>query len=194
MTRSGAAVVLAAAASALPAGLSLACGGGGDAARPPGPGAIGLAEAGGAVDAPLVDAGHADATLADGASDGANAGDAFPLCATMDFADCGVFTDLTDAASDARTISFSNYQYVPRCARIKAGQSVAFQGDFVTHPLVEACGPADILERRLPLDASPGIDATASFTLSPSGLYGYYCLDHGNKQGAAMSGAINVVP
>jgi plastocyanin len=109
----------------------------------------------------------------------------------MSFADCGTFTDWTAASTD-RAILFKNYEYDPRCVQVRPGQSVAFKGDFTVHPLAQACGPADVFERRLSLDASPGAETSALFTLPAAGLYGYYCLDHGNPQGAAMAGAILV--
>jgi plastocyanin len=115
------------------------------------------------------------------------------LCSTAAFADCQAFTDWTAAGND-RTIRFSNYQYTPRCTRISSGQAVTFTGDFVVHPLAQACGPADVLEHRLPIDAMPGTEMSVGFTLWQPGLYGYYCLDHGTSDGAAMSGAIVVDP
>lgn len=75
---------------------------------------------------------------------------------------------------------------------MRVGQSVSFEGatatdDFLRHPLVQACGPqADVLV------AKQG--KTTSITLATAGLYGYYCLDHGNAVGQVMSGAIEVVP
>jgi plastocyanin len=131
----------------------------------------------------------ADSDAANPAEDG---GGSF-LCATMSFADCGTFTDWTAASTD-RTILFKDYEYDPRCVQVRPGQSVAFLGDFTVHPLTQACGPADVIERRLSLDASPGADASAVFTLPAAGLYGYYCLDHGNPEGAGMAGAILVAP
>ncbi|MDP9150652.1 MAG: hypothetical protein M3O36_12030 [Myxococcota bacterium] len=127
-----------------------------------------------------------DSAIADASGDSS-------LCAPMNFADCGVFSDLTGDAAD-RTIAFGNFQYAPKCAQVRSGQSVTFAGDFVVHPLVQACGPEDILERRLPITASPGVDASFAFTLRAVGVYGYYCLDHGNPRGDLMSGAIQVVP
>ena len=131
----------------------------------------------------------ADADAANPSGDG---GGSF-LCTNLNFADCGTFTDWTAASTD-RTILFKNYEYDPRCVQVRPGQSVAFMGDFTVHPLTQACGPADVIERRLSLDAGPGADASAVFTLPAAGLYGYYCFDHGNPQGAAMSGAILVAP
>jgi plastocyanin len=128
----------------------------------------------------------------DGATPSGDDGGSF-LCATTSFADCKTFTDWTDAGTD-RTILFKNYQYDPRCVQVRPGQSVAFKGDFVVHPLAQACGPADIIEHRLPINVNPGSETSTAFTLPEAGLYGYYCLDHGNAQGVAMAGAILVSP
>lgn len=140
------------------------------------------------------DGGSETAVLQDDASTILDASDDnSALCAPMNFADCGVFIDLTGDAAD-RTILFGNFQYTPKCAQLKSGQSITFAGDFVVHPLVQACGPEDVLERRLPLTAAAGVDASYSFTLRAAGIYGYYCLDHGNSKGDVMSGAIQVIP
>ena len=102
------------------------------------------------------------------------------------FAGCVSFSDATAEDAD-RTIHFQNYSYDPKCLIIRSGQTVTFVGDFITHPLTPSCGPELLLEYR-------DTGATASFVLESSGIYGYYCLDHGNPQGDAMSGAIEVVP
>ena len=116
------------------------------------------------------------------------------------FAGCGSdaappFFDQT--AEDAgRVVTFQTttttpprYEYTPKCLRIKTGQTVTFTGDFYIHPLAPACGPSAALENR----TDAGI-SSSTFTLSAPGAYGYYCLDHGNTQGASMSGVIDVVP
>ena len=102
------------------------------------------------------------------------------------FAGCVSFTDATAAGAD-RTIHFQDYSYDPQCLMIRSGQTVTFSGDFIRHPLTPSCGPELLLEYR-------DTGATAAFVLQSVGLYGYYCLDHGNPQGDVMSGAIEVVP
>ncbi|MDP9036168.1 MAG: hypothetical protein M3O50_15315 [Myxococcota bacterium] len=147
-----------------------------------------------ATDSAADDGAAADASPdAEDASAISDASSESSLCAPTNFADCGIFADLTGDAAD-RTITFGNFQYAPKCAQVRSGQSVTFAGDFVVHPLVQACGPEDILERRLPITASPGVDASFAFTLRAVGVYGYYCLDHGNPRGDLMSGAIQVIP
>ncbi len=136
------------------------------------------------------DAGEAiDASNDDAATDGAvdassDALDAGASCAN-DFADCTSFVDA--AAGDAGTIvTFQDFVYAPKCLQLRAGQTAVFQGDFVRHPLRQACGPA------VTLDDTHG--TVSSFTFTVPGVYGYYCLDHGNPQGQVMSGTIRVVP
>jgi plastocyanin len=111
--------------------------------------------------------------------------EAGPPC-SLAYAGCDTFTDRTAADAD-RTVHFQNYSYDPQCLMIRSGQTVTFRGDFIVHPLTPACGPELVLYDR---DTS----TTAAFTLTITGIYGYYCLDHGNPAGAAMSGAIAVVP
>lgn len=127
------------------------------------------------------DAGGADA----GGADLIASADLGPAACSAAFAGCTDFTDGT-ASPAARLVGFASFAYSPRCLRIKVGQAVAFHGDFAVHPLRQACGP------RLLASTDSGQDA--SFTATAAGTVGYYCLDHGNPQGQAMSGAIDVVP
>lgn len=133
------------------------------------------------------DSGHPDAGHGNPEAGSPDAGAACPVA----FAGCTTFVDAT-AASANRTIVYRDFAYDPACLRVQAGQSVTFEGatatdNFLRHPLVQSCGPqADVLV------AKQG--KTATLTLTTAGLYGYYCLDHGNAVGQVMSGAIEVVP
>jgi plastocyanin len=118
-------------------------------------------------------------------SPGSPHAEAGATCQTA-FAGCASFTDATATDAD-RTIHFQDYSYTPQCLMIRSGQTVTFSGDFIRHPLTPSCGPELLLAYR---DTAP----TASFILQAAGIYGYYCLDHGNPQGDVMSGAIEVVP
>ncbi len=102
------------------------------------------------------------------------------------FAGCASFVDATAAAAD-RTVHFQDYSYDPKCLMVRVGQIVTFSGDFIRHPLTPSCGPELLLEYRDTATA-------ASFEMDAVGIYGYHCLDHGDPQGDAMSGAIQVVP
>lgn len=102
-----------------------------------------------------------------------------------DYAGCTAFVDATGAGAN-RVVTFADFEYSPKCLRVKVGQEVTFRGDFVSHPLRTACAPERLLEE------SAG--TTRAFTLRTPGRYGYYCLEHGNERGQAMAGAIDVVP
>jgi plastocyanin len=132
----------------------------------------------------LVASGVDDAGVGGATIDSSRA-EAGPVCQPA-FAGCSSFTDATAADAD-RTIHFQDYSYDPQCLMVRSGQTVTFAGDFIRHPLTPSCGPELLLEHR---DTSP----TASFVMEAVGIYGYYCLDHGNPQGQAMSGTIEVVP
>lgn len=106
-------------------------------------------------------------------------------CAVADFAGCTTFEDRTAEGADRR-VTFRDFEYTPKCMRIRAGQTVVFEGDFDRHPLLTSCGPA------LSLDKRTGT-GPASFVVGAPGRYGYYCLDHGNAGGAVMAGALDVV-
>jgi hypothetical protein len=96
-----------------------------------------------------------------------------------DYANCTSFTDLPDGG----TISFTCCAYSPKCVRIRAGQSLRFNGTFGDHPLAQACGPADVIA-----------NAPGPYTFTAPGRYGFYCLAHGTESGTGMAGAIDVVP
>lgn len=107
----------------------------------------------------------------------------------MAFAGCSTFEDGT-ADNHPREIVFANFEYQPKCLKIKAGQTVTFKGgqsgdDFNFHPIKTACGP----DSQITLTSS---DKSKSFTLSKTGVYGFFCVNHGTPQGDAMAGAIMV--
>lgn len=110
------------------------------------------------------------------------------------FAGCTSFVDGTDPQAD-RTVTFQNYDYIPKCLAIRAGQTVTFKGNFYFHPLRTGCGPAPVLDCRNTGVEDAGDNGVLAFTLTLPGLYGYYCLDHGSADGTVrMSAAINVLP
>jgi plastocyanin len=109
-------------------------------------------------------------------------------------------TDLK--ASGSPVVVFKNYQYVPRCILISAGQTVTFSGDatgcggqcdFSFHPLV---GGQAVGAFKTPDPASP-IGSTNSGTSKPvlfdsAGIFPFYCDNHGLS--LAMTGAVFVDP
>lgn len=144
-----------------------------------GDGRAALSDSGSGLDAgPALDAGSADGGPADAAA----------VCPAS-YAGCTTFTP---GASGDQTLEYRNFAYDPKCLSVKAGTKVTFvgapgAGSFLEHPLVQSCGPARVLDFRAGA-------TTASFVLTTPGIYGYYCLDHGSPAGAAMSGAILVLP
>lgn len=118
---------------------------------------------------------------------------------------CGVsdFAAADYSAADAsRIIYFSDsgavyyadgglIQYSPKCMTIKAGESVAWVGDFTNHYL----SPQDnapnnpIYNGVMGGDSGMGDDGSFSVTFDEAGAFGYGCQQH-----AAMRGAINVTP
>lgn len=135
-----------------------------------------------------------DASIAEDASDAAT--DPVVLPEAMDdgpdagachtqFAGCATF-DEADAGDGGALVTFSDFAYAPKCLRVKVGQTVTFQGDFMRHPLRQACGPVVVFDDMM--------GTRTSLTPALAGTYGYYCLDHGNTNGDVMSGAVLVVP
>jgi plastocyanin len=100
------------------------------------------------------------------------------------YAGCSTWTDPGDAGTP--TVTFAPFSYTPKCLRIAAGQSVAFDGPFASHPLTQGCGPAEVITN--------GTGSSASFTFTVPGVYGYYCALHGSAAGTGMGGAILVDP
>lgn len=103
------------------------------------------------------------------------------------FAGC---TELEDRTADdaSRTIAFGDTlgnTYAPKCLKIKAGQTVTFDGDFTVHPLAHACGPAETIP-----NVTTGTSEAVTF--ETSGNYGYFCTRHGNPAGGGMAGRIVV--
>jgi plastocyanin len=92
------------------------------------------------------------------------------------------------AANATRTITFpmdlAPVQFSPHCMKIKAGQSVTWNGQFPSHPL-EAMG-GDTGNPIPP--TSTGM--TVSVTFPNAGTFGFDCANHPSM----MHGAILVVP
>ena len=82
----------------------------------------------------------------------------------------------------ASAISWT-FMVVPACVSIKAGSSVTWNGNFVTHPLAAFNGdmPSPIVT------TTAGMTYTAKF--QKAGVYGFHCLQH-----PAMLGAVRVMP
>ena len=100
-------------------------------------------------------------------------------------------TDLR--AESSPVVTFAEFQYVPRCILINAGQTITFTGAFASHPLV---GGQAIGAFKSPDPSSP-IQYTSSGTSKPvlfgsAGTFPFYCDMHGLSY--AMTGAVFVDP
>jgi plastocyanin len=101
------------------------------------------------------------------------------------------FDDNDETAPDAsRTIVFSfhasSQQYAPRCMKVRATETVRWQGDFADHPLVSAGG--DIPNA---IDTVMVNGTTGTVTFPNVGWYGFECQIH---ESPSEYGAILVVP
>lgn len=132
----------------------------------------GAEDAGGRHDAGL--------TADSGTDAGTDAGTPCPAA----FAGCTAFEDRTGAGDD-RSVTF-DFTPVPKCLKVRAGQSVTFNGPSAVHPLSQACGPAEVIPDHT--------TSSGSFTFSDPGDYGYFCDVHGTSGGAGMAGAVQVIP
>jgi plastocyanin len=126
------------------------------------------------------DGGGADSGGADSAVD-SGGGMTVQGCGPSDY------TDATPAAA-MRTISFPTdatpMQFNPHCLKIKAGQSVTWNGSFTNHPL-EAMG-GDMGNPITPT----GMGTTVTFAFATAGTFGFDCANHPS----IMKGAIQVIP
>lgn len=92
---------------------------------------------------------------------------------------CKTYVDLTaDAAKREITWGFSVSNTPEACMRIKAGQSVTWNGDFGLHPLGPKGG-----------DTPTPITNTATVKFDKAGTFGFVCTAH-----STMQGVILVVP
>lgn len=143
-------------------------------------------------DASAPDAGTTDASDADASDVGST--DGAPLDASADVEagpvlvnGCAVFTDRS-GQSDVRDISFpfnpGPSQYTPNCMKVKAGQSVTWNGAFPYHPLMASGGDSG----NPIMSTSSG--STQTFAFPAAGTYGFACQYHS----IFMFGAIQVVP
>jgi plastocyanin len=111
-----------------------------------------------------------------------DAGNVLAGCTLADFA-----ANDRRAPGASRTITFPvagpPLQYAPRCLRIKAGQSVTWQGDLAADPLVP-------LGKNPPSPITPtAVGNSVTFTFANKGRYRY-----ASQTNPAMRGAIDVRP
>lgn len=100
-------------------------------------------------------------------------------------ADCTTFTNLTPPTAAVITFGGADGNaYVPKCAMVKANQSITFNGDFSVHPLSQTTGMAGAIPHTT-------AGTTVTFSIGTAGTYDYQCDVH---HAAGMTGAIQVVP
>jgi plastocyanin len=103
--------------------------------------------------------------------------------------DCDQAMSEDQTGKEAVTISFTAFDYTPKCVRVSAGTAVTFMGDLASHPLVggEYENGIKSPDAASPIKADAGMSAT--FTLGDPGAYPYYCDIH---YSIGMKGAIFV--
>jgi plastocyanin len=100
------------------------------------------------------------------------------------------FTVVNSVASSPTPLSFDNFTYSPRCLRISVGTSVAFTGDFSSHPLRPGLAPGQsgTASPNTPIQAT-GSGTSKTFIFNAAGDYPFYCENH-HAQG--MMGVVRV--
>ncbi|CAN5568858.1 hypothetical protein BH09MYX1_BH09MYX1_24470 [soil metagenome] len=88
----------------------------------------------------------------------------------------------SDQTAAGATITW-DFTVSPKCVKIKAGQSVTWNGDFATHPINPFGGDNG---SQVP---SVSTGTTAKGTFASAGTFGFHCLNH-----PSMLGAVKVVP
>jgi len=97
-------------------------------------------------------------------------------------------TNWLDVAPAQRVIAFQCCEYVPRCSKIDAGQSVTFSGDFGAHPLVPGLVKGGGMQMGNPIPSVSSGNDPVEVTFPEAGAWGFYCDFHE----PAMSGAVLV--
>jgi plastocyanin len=101
---------------------------------------------------------------------------------------CDPATAEDHTADATTTVNQSGLAFAPQCIRIKAGSSVKFVDNFVSHPLVggTVANGAKMPDANSPIKmTNSGTEAT--FMFPDVGKYGYYCDIH------ALSGMVGAV-
>lgn len=106
----------------------------------------------------------------------------------MAVAPCNAESDYMTGTTVAFPMTPTNFSYSPKCLKVPAGTTVAFDGDFATHPLAPST-------HRGTLTGSPITSTTSGTTKAIAfptpGYYAYFCTVHGPSDGAA--GMVGVV-
>jgi plastocyanin len=103
--------------------------------------------------------------------------------------------DSTGDTSNRTTTFGNNFQYAPKCRRIKVGQVVQYVGQLSTHPLVggEIVGGSEVPDPSSPITTTPNTAPTIrNVTFPNAGVFPFYCDEHGALYG--MTGVVFVEP
>jgi plastocyanin len=116
------------------------------------------------------------------------------VCSQINGCDLTNAVNLTGGAPTA--IAFGGalgLNYVPKCIKVTQGTVVTFNGDFSGHPLVggEVAGGSKVQASTGPFLPATSTGMAASFTMSATGAFPYYCDFHALS---GMTGAVFVVP
>jgi plastocyanin len=121
------------------------------------------------------------------------------VCAQVNGCDLTNATDLTSMASTS--VAFGGglgNAYAPSCIKVTVGTNVTFNGAFDVHPLlggqvVSNIGVPSGTGPFTPITNGAG-QTTATFAMSATGTFPYYCTNHTGSGVNGMSGAVFVVP
>ena len=86
-------------------------------------------------------------------------------------------------------ISTAGMAYSPKCLQIKKGTKVTFPASSV-HPLSAL---KEVLNFKNPLITPTPKTAPITLEFNSTGVFGYFCVNHGSANGSGMAGAIEVI-
>ena len=94
-------------------------------------------------------------------------------------------------AQSQAVINFTCCQYTPKCVRIKAGDEVKFNGDFLSHPMRSGTSANGNLfpDNNGPFFPPANTGTTRTYTIAAVGQHPFYCEVHG---GGVMNGVVYV--
>ena len=108
-----------------------------------------------------------------------NSGNAAVVCQQSDF-------KLVEAVTVV--IKFSGMSYSPKCLKVRPGTKITIPASTM-HPLM---GNAAIGGIANPLATATPLKVAQTKIFSTTGLFGYFCVNHGNSAGEGMAAQILV--
>ena len=115
------------------------------------------------------------------------------VCSQVNGCDLSNATNLTGGAPVTVTFANGNFTYAPKCIKVTVATVLTFNGNFAGHPMVggEVVAGAKVQASTGPFLPATSSGSTASFTMSATGTFPYYCEPHAL---GGMTGAVFVVP